>query len=101
MIKAFLKVFLTKGQGTVKSVRSVGYNEVLLYLGFFLRHILLLPTWGKENRSLYRGLRYIRIKERFVQKRCILSGINKRNNIFVCLVIRTLQYFYLIVFLQT
>ena len=36
MIKAFLKVFLRKGQGTGKSVRSVGYNEaVLLYRGFF------------------------------------------------------------------
>ena len=62
MIKAFLKIFLTKGQGTGKSVRSVGYNEVLLYRSFFfLRYILLLLTGGKENRSLYRGLRHIRI----------------------------------------
>ena len=62
MIKAFFKIFLTKGQGTGKSVRSVGYNVgFVISKFFFLRYILLLLTWGKENRSLYRGLRYIRI----------------------------------------
>ena len=43
-------------EGLAKFVR---YNEFLLYRGCFS---YIYYNWGKKNRSLYRGLRYIEVR---------------------------------------
>ena len=48
---------ITKGQGTGKNLFAITrfrYIEVLLVIFYYY--------WGKENRSLYRGLRYIEVR---------------------------------------
>ena len=57
---------IAKGQGTGKFVR---YFEVLFHIFYYY--------WGKENCSLYRGLRYIEV-------RCIEVPLYYKNCIVQC-----------------
>ena len=55
MIKAFFKIFLTKGQGTGKSVRSVGYNVGFVISKFFFYGIFYYYSPGVKKIVRYTG----------------------------------------------